>query len=89
MCSVILAWHLHRLGGGDAIPLLNFPREDLQLKTEVLKCFGDLGLPLADLPYASEMAELLRNFPGTLSVALVDHNVIRSVKRRHGSFQFI
>ncbi len=72
VCSVILAWHLHS-AEKPFLPLLNFYRNDLALRSEVVTLLGELQLSLEHVLYLDDVdAEVW----GDWSVILVDHNLI-------------
>ena len=74
--SVTLAWSRHS-PDTPTLPLLNFAREDLALKTEVLFVFRQLvDLPVHHIPCLNdiEFSKILSK----VNVILVDHNVIEN-----------
>eukprot|EP00095_Tigriopus_kingsejongensis_P008267 maker-scaffold240_size241964-snap-gene-1.20 protein:Tk08267 transcript:maker-scaffold240_size241964-snap-gene-1.20-mRNA-1 annotation:"hypothetical protein BRAFLDRAFT_239767" len=72
--SVVYAYHLHEQRDFEHIPVLNFPREDLALKTEVRFCFKKLQLNPDHLIYVDDVP--WKELEDVLEVTLVDHNVI-------------
>ncbi|XP_032235035.2 exopolyphosphatase PRUNE1 isoform X4 [Nematostella vectensis] len=78
VCSVVYAFFLHNMDGNEKIflPVLNIPRADFPLRTEITYTFARFGINLKDLVFTDEFDMTALKTKGELAVTLVDHNLL-------------
>ncbi|KAK3718987.1 hypothetical protein QZH41_013155 [Actinostola sp. cb2023] len=82
--AIVYAYCLHKMTTEECktgiskpvIPVLNIPREDYRLRTEITYTMERFGVHSTDLTFINEIDLKAMKDHGKLSVTLVDHNII-------------